>query len=101
MFHTAIWDQILDDLERASTLNGNLEEVLDTCVVNLNEKIHIVAATTSPIIQMRALDHGHSMLLEGHNAAVLSVDSNQTSVVSAGRDQTVRLWLYTGISDWF
>jgi len=84
-----------DDLERASTLNGNLEEVLDTCVVNLNEKIHIVAATTSPIIQMRALDHGHSMLLEGHNAAVLSVDSNQTSVVSAGRDQTVRLWLYT------
>lgn len=66
-------------------------------MVELNEKVHIVAATTSPIIQMRALDHGHSKLLEGHSAAVLSVDSNETSVVSAGRDQTVRLWRYTGI----
>ena len=58
-------------------MNGNLEEVLDTCVISLNDQKHIVAATTSPIIQIRRLDSGHSILLEGHTAAVLSVDSRK------------------------
>ena len=75
----------LDELVRQTTLSGNLEEVLDTCVVLLNENKHIVAATTSPIIQLRGLDSGHSTLLEGHKAAVLSVDtaSDRTTIGTA------------------
>ena len=76
-------------------MSGNLEEVLDTAVVVLDGVKHLVAATTSPILQLRGLDKGHAILLEGHNAAVLSVSTwsgDGSTLVSGSRDQSVRLW---------
>jgi len=57
------------------TLNGNLEEVLDTCWIKIKKINFFVAATNSPILQIRGLKSGHSKLLEGHTAAILSYGS--------------------------
>ena len=79
-------------------MNGNLEEVLDTSWLELDDQIFVVAATNSPILQLRGIDSGHSKLLEGHKAAVLSVDTyakDKSTIVSCSRDQTIRLWTMT------
>ena len=83
------------ELSRRTTLNGNLEEVLDTSWVEVDGQIFVVAATNSPILQLRGIESGHSKLLEGHKAAVLSVDTyakDKCTIVSCSRDQTIRLW---------
>ena len=48
------------ELSRRTTLNGNLEEVLDTSWVELDGQIFVVAATNSPILQLRGIESGHS-----------------------------------------
>ena len=88
-----------ESLVRTVSLNGNMEEVLSTCW--LSDGTHFAAATNSPIIQVRNLETGHSVLLEGHTAAVLAVDSfDQSSIVSASRDHSIKVWTETESGKW-
>ena len=88
-----------ESLVRSVSLNGNMEEVLSTCW--LSGGTHFAAATNSPIIQVRNLESGDSVLLEGHAAAVLAVDSfDQRLIVSASRDHSIKVWGENEKGEW-
>ncbi|XP_064391571.1 transducin beta-like protein 3 isoform X2 [Halichondria panicea] len=70
-------------------LLGNLDEVLDVCYIGRD---YLSVATNSEEVKLLHRPTGHCQSLSGHTGIILSIDANGHSLVTASRDNTIRLW---------